>query len=64
MNYPEKLATQGTHDTRRRQPKQKHNTIVADITTRKQEQTTQTRDEPPKKQRPIQKRISVMLQMH
>jgi hypothetical protein len=36
---------------------------VADVTTRKQEQTTQTRDEPPKKQRPIQKRISVMLQM-
>ena len=61
MNYPEKLATQDTHDTRRRQPKQKHNTIGADITTSKQEQTTQTRDEPPEKQRPIQKRISVIL---
>jgi hypothetical protein len=27
MNNPEKLATQGTQDTRQRQPKQKHNTI-------------------------------------
>ena len=45
MNNPEKLAAQGTHDTRRRQPKTKtkHNCGGEHHT-----QTTQTRDEPPK----------------
>jgi len=37
MNNPEKLATMGTQDRRRRQTKQKHNTTqyVLDITIRK-----------------------------